>query len=194
MKSMKQLVQIFTLKQRITPASLQTKEWRQSQPWWKGGKKNECELYQRDLIKDITGKDCHKTTERINMDTNTLTHESSPMKRFDAFDWTEDFDGKQVYSSYPLYYNFKMVIGTGGGQTRSLREVAHFIRAQLDYNIHHLDNIKYFVNILDGDESCKLYDKYTYIVNKTHYKHVKSFIYIGDTRGFITWFHQVNVQ
>lgn len=184
----------IVLKKNIKISKLQTKEWRNSQSWYMGGKKNECEIYQREQIKKITGLECPKTKERINIEKNDIIFEDKPMTREDAFDWTEDFDGKQHIGGYKLYYNLKMVIGSGGAQTRSLREVAHFIKAQLDYNIAHISNISYFINILDGDQSYKLYTQFGYILNKKKYKYIKNFIYIGDTHGFIDWFNQLNVQ
>ena len=188
------IVSNYIFKKHTTQSKYQTKSWRNSQIWYKDGKHNECELYQREKIEKITKQKCPKTNERINMDKNDIISETRPMKRDDAFDWTEDFDGKQIYNTSSLYYNLKMVVGTGGAQTRSLREVAHFIRSQLNYNKSHIHNPKYFVNILDGDESCKLIDKYKNIVNKPEYKHVKNFVYIGDTYGFIDWFHSLNIQ
>ena len=154
-------LKIRKLKEEITPSKSQTKEWRNSQIYKGGnGKRNECELYQRKKIETITGKSCPKTTERINTELNDIIVETQPMKRDDAFDWTEDFDGKQTTGQYRIFYNLKMVVGSGGAQTRTLREVAHFIKAQLEYNVSHMDNLSYFVNILDGDQSFKLYEKY----------------------------------
>lgn len=46
----------------ITPSKLQTKEWRKSQDWYKGGKRTECDLYQRNLIKKITDVETLKDT------------------------------------------------------------------------------------------------------------------------------------
>ena len=192
-KILKKHLKIKKLKKQITPSKLQTKEWRNSQSWYINGKKNECEIYQREYIERITGQKCPKTKERINIDINDIILEDKPMIREDAFDWTEDFDGKQKLDNYTAYYNLKMPIGIGGSQTRSLREVAHFIRAQLEYNISHINNISYFINILDGDQSYKLSTQFYYILNKKKYKYVKNFVFIGDTYEFIDWFYQVNV-
>jgi len=128
------------------------------------------------------------------METNEIMEERYPMIRENAFYWTEDFDGKQVYTDKNLYYNFKMCIGNGGAQTRTLREVSHFIEYQLIYNLEHIHNIKYFANILDGDVCYKFNSKLLYILNKEKYKYVKNFVYIGDTYGFIDWFDSINVQ
>jgi hypothetical protein len=187
-------VKIYILKNKCTRSELQTKEWRQSKSWYIDGKRNECEIYQREIVEGITGQECPKTKERINIEKNDIISEPKPMTREDAFDWTEDFDGKQHIDGYNLYYNLKMVIGSGGAQTRSLREVAHFIKAQLDYNIAHITNISYFINILDGDQSYKLDTQFYYILNKKKYKYVKNFVYIGDIHGFIDWFNQLNLQ
>ncbi len=188
------LIKRRLLRMKITPSRLQTKDWRTTQPWYVDGRRNECEMYQRGLVEEITNIQCSKNTGwRINMETNNIQYEPRPMTHDHAFDWTEDIDGKQEYT-YTIYYNFKMVCDSGGGQTRTLREVAHFIDAQLKYTLNHLQHPVYFANILDGDEAYKLYDKYNYILNKTKYKYVKDFVYIGDTHGFIDWFHQLNIQ
>ena len=194
LKKVENAIRFIQIKKRITPSKFQTKDWRISQSWYEGGKHNECEKHQRSVIEKITCTECPKTNERINLDKNEIICESRPMKRDDAFDFTEDFDGKQIYAVYTLYYNLKMICDSGGAQTRSLREVAHFIKAQLEYNKENITNPKYFVNILDGDESYKLYKKYDYILNKKEYKYVKNFIYVGDTYGFIDWFNQLNVR
>ena len=34
----------------ITPSILQTKQWRTNCSWYRGGKHNECEIYQRSII------------------------------------------------------------------------------------------------------------------------------------------------
>ncbi|MBU79539.1 MAG: hypothetical protein CMD29_05400 [Flavobacteriales bacterium] len=189
------LILKYIIRKKITPSKYQSKDWRKSQIWYQGGKKNECELYQRNLIETITNKKCLKTNERIHMDKNEIINESRPMKREDAFSWTEDFDGKQQFSeNIILYYNLKMVCESGGGQTRTLREVSHFIRSQLEYNKKYIHHPKYFVNILDGNESSKLIEKFNYILNNEKYKYIKNFIFVGDMVSFFNWFHQLNVQ
>ena len=45
-----------------------------------------------------------------------------------------------------------MICGSGGSQTRTLREVYHFISAQQRYLEQELSFKIIFVNILDGDE------------------------------------------
>ncbi len=72
-------------------------------------------------------------------------------KNGNIFEWTENFDGCQEN----IYFNLKMVCGTGGAQTRTLREVYHFILTQLKYLEKEPNSNIYFVNILDGEESCR---------------------------------------
>jgi len=185
---------LYNNKKRITPSRYQTKDWRKSQDWYNGGKHNECEKYQRNIIEEITNQSCPKSSVRINRESYELVKESRPMTLENAFMWTEDFDGMQVCNDYKLYYNFKMVADNGGAQTRSLREVAYFIEHQLEYKFKYINKKIYFINILDGDTSYKLYNKFQYILNKLKYKYVKNFVYIGDTYNFVNWFHSINVQ
>ncbi len=130
----------------IEPSINQTKEWRCNQPWYINGKHNECEKYQIRLIEKATGKKIHKTNKRINLNTGELGK-----KNGNIFEWTENFDGCQEN----IYFNLKMVCGTGGAQTRTLREVYHFILTQLKYLEKEPNSNIYFVNILDGEESCR---------------------------------------
>ena len=48
----------------LQTSELQTKDWRKTQNWWKGGKSNECEIYQRNQIQQITNQICKKTNKR----------------------------------------------------------------------------------------------------------------------------------
>jgi hypothetical protein len=91
--------------------------------------KNECEKYQIDKIEKITGKKIKKTNKRCNKDKNTFDY--NPNTKEDGFEWTENMDGECEYSGIKYYYNFKWICDKGGSQTRSLREVYEFIKAQL---------------------------------------------------------------
>ena len=125
----------------------QTKNWRKNRKWYINGKKNECEIYQRKLFNRIIKLDCSKTTERINMDLIEIIDNKNPMKEENGFEWTEDFDGKIILNNNILYINFKFVCDEGGAQTRSLREVYHFIKYQIKYLIKNkYNNEKYECN------------------------------------------------
>ncbi len=106
----------------IEPSNNQTKEWRCNQPWYLNGKHNECEKYQISLIEEITGVKVNKTNKRINLITNKL---EDVKKKINILEWTENFDGYQLNNGKTICYNLKMICGSGGCQTRALREVYH---------------------------------------------------------------------
>lgn len=179
---------------QITPAAEQTKTWRKEQPWYKTGKSNECELYQRQLVEQITQGRCIKTCARIKLDTYEIRDNASPMSYQDGFEWTEDFDGKQTIHNITIYYNLKMVCDSGGAQTRTLREVYHFVHCQLEHLLQTQNkqacNI-YFVNILDGDQSCKRQKHFEYLLAKDKYSEVKKYVFCGDMHTFGSWYDTV---
>lgn len=175
------------------PSNLQTKDWRKEQPWYKGGKSNECELLQRSQIEHMTGKCCPKTTMRINKRTHQIQELSNPLTRSDGFDWTEDFDGKQELvgkdgSMHELFYNFKMVCDAGGAQTRTLREVYSFAEAQLQVLLLASHQNAYFINILDGDQSFSRKEQFSYLLSLPEYATVKEKVFIDDMSAFKLWY------
>jgi hypothetical protein len=184
------------IKNILIPSSYyQTKNWRKNRKWYINGKKNECEIYQRNLVSIITKLNCNKTTERINMDLIEIIDNKNPMKEENGFEWTEDFDGKIITNNNILYINFKFICDEGGAQTRSLREVYHFIKYQIKYLIKNKCNNEnnenllnlYFINILDGDTSWKHKDKFNYLLNKFNdntYINIKKYIFIGSMYEF----------
>src|SRR3990172_6873249 len=120
----------------------QTKKWRRGQCWYRGGKHNECEIYQKNMISTITNKDLIRTNERINMETYKIESMCNPLKSESGFEWTENFDGKQSLNDKVLYYNLKFICDSGGTQTRTLREVYHFVKSQLEYIYYINENQK----------------------------------------------------
>ncbi len=114
---------------------------------------------------------------------------TNPLTNSDGFDWTENFDGyQQLPNGTQLYYNLKMICDKGGAQTRSLREVYHFINAQIDFLRLHPELSIIFINILDGDTSFYQKDKFDYLMNlnENHPLHKK--IVIVDMVGFRDWY------
>lgn len=174
----------------ITKAINQTKNWRQIQPWWKGGKKSECEIYQRGIVETITGSKCHKTNTRIHLFRKELVEMTCPNKHKDGFEYTENFDGKQIrVNNKEIYYNFKMICDKGGAQTRSLQLVYFFIQAQLQFLYYSpKTNNVYFANILDGDESARHKDKFEYLLSQYPSKNV----YCGDLKDFKEWISKID--
>jgi hypothetical protein len=105
------------------------------------------------------------------------------MTKPNGYDFTEDFDGVQTINSKPIYINLKCIVGKGGSQTRSLREVYWFIDGQMN-----IDDDVYFANILDGDEAHACMPKFNYLLQ--HLKN-KDKIYVGDLKGYFRWFSRV---
>jgi hypothetical protein len=167
----------------ITESSLQTKDWRKEQVWYKTGKSNECEKYQINVIEKIIKQQLNKTDERINTETYELASNRYPMKNDDGYDWTENFDGK-IEGNNKFYFNLKFVCDSGGAQTRSLREVYHFIGAQMDYLLKSNEKNTYFINILDGDTSYDAMRYYNFQSNKDKYKDVKKYVFVGSLYDF----------
>lgn len=179
----------------ITDSKLQTKDWRKSQVWYQNGKKNECEKYQLTLIKQIINATPSKTDERIyNIDYSIIT-KKNPLNEIDGYEYTENFDGKHILNDKIFYYNLKFVCDKGGAQTRTLRDVYSFIKSQLEHISIYQSTNKYFINILDGDESYSNMNKIKYLI--TSYKEkkfevYKKYIFIGNMCEFKAWHDQIN--
>jgi hypothetical protein len=109
------------------------------------------------------------------------------MKNSDGYEYTENFDGVLIKNSNKYYFNLKFVCDAGGAQTRSLREVYHFIKYQMEYLIKYfmkLNNNTYFINILDGDECYHNMEKFLYLLNKEKYRHIQKYVFIGSLYDF----------
>jgi hypothetical protein len=144
------------------------------------------EEFQRQKIVEGTGIPCPKTNMRINLRTNTLKDIAHPNTKTDGFDYSEDFDGIQMIGDNKIYINLKCIVGKGGVQTRSLREVYWFIEGQLNI-LKSAENI-YFANILDGDEAQFSMPKFEYILSRHEFVGVKERVYIGDLKRYFDWF------
>jgi len=144
------------------------------------------EIFQRLNITKGTGVGCPKTNMRINLRTNTLVEIAHPNKNDDGFDYSEDFDGVQTVKEKSVYINLKCIVGAGGAQTRSLREVYWFVQGQLNL-IKEQKNI-YFANILDGDEAHSTMSKFQYLLELPEFAEVKKYVYVGDLAGYFEWF------
>jgi hypothetical protein len=183
---MDSLSKLDELKKKLTKSNLQTKEWRKSQTWYFGGKKYECEKYQRELLEELFNMKCPKTNYRLNTRTLELKEITNPLKHLDGFDWTEDFD--VFIEDYNLFINLKFVCEQGGAQTRTLREVAHFIDTQLRYLVMNKDTKYKFINILDGDTSSLFMPMFKYKIQHEDFKDILPKIFVGDMVEFVEWF------
>lgn len=144
------------------------------------------ERFARSAIEEGTGIPCPKTNVRINLRTNTLKDIAQPNKNKDGFDYTEDFDGVQTANDKTIYVNLKCVVGKGGVQTRSLREVYWFVEGQLQALLGGAD--AYFANILDGDEAHASLSKFEYLLSLPEFAAIRSRVYCGDLKGYFSWF------
>jgi hypothetical protein len=171
----------------VIAGSLITKEQRQEVFGQVGGGAGSRgpEVYQRQKIVEGTGYDCPKTNTRINLRTNTLKELAHPNKKPDGFDYSEDFDGVQTVKDAKVYINLKCIVGKGGVQTRSLREVYWFVEGQM-HVLHHVENV-YFANILDGDEAHAVMNKFEYLLALPEFAGVNKKVYVGDLKGYFHW-------
>ena len=172
----------------VLAGSLITKEKRRELFGEVAGGAGSClpEKFQRKMIEEGTGIPCPKSNVRINLRTNTLKELSFPNKKSDGFDYSEDFDGMQTIGRKSIYINLKCIVGKGGVQTRSLREVYWFVEGQLNV-LKGAENV-YFANILDGDEAYSTFSKFEYILSLPEFAPVKKRVYIGDLKGYFDWF------
>ena len=145
------------------------------------------ELFQSAMVEKGTRTTCEKTNMRINLRTIDFVCMPHPNKRSDGFDYTEDFDGKQTFGEKSVYLNFKCVVGNGGSQTRTLREVYNFVEGQLQFLQKRQDQNLLFANILDGDVAHNNLNKFEYLRGLPCYSEIASQIYVGDLRGYFTW-------
>ncbi len=169
----------------------------------KGAGTSSPENYQRQMISTLTKIPCLKTNIRINLRNNTLKEICYPNKHCDGFDYSENFDGiqtilqttiKTIPKTIPktIYINLKCIVGSGGSQTRSLREVYWFIEGQLnvllDQSKTESSNNIFFANILDGDQAFSVFDKFKYLLELPVYSSIKQNIYVGDLKNYFSWF------
>jgi hypothetical protein len=157
----------------------------------KGAGTSSPENYQRQTISSITKIPCLKTNIRINLRTNTLKEICYPNKHPNGFDYSENFDGVQTIDSKVIYINLKCVVGSGGSQTRSLREVYWFIQGQLNVLLSSSNHNLFFANILDGDEAYSMFDKYNYLLSLPEYSFIKHKVYVGDLKNYFKWFETI---
>ncbi len=117
-----------------------------------------------------------------------MVQTAQPMRNADGFDYTENFDGKQIFGEKTVWVNLKSVVGSGGSQTRTLRDECYpFVNAQLDYLVKTTETKYLFANIFDGDEAAAKMKMFTYLLSLPEYAAVKKYIYVGDLKGYFAW-------
>lgn len=177
----------------IVSSKFQTKEWRKYQSWYKKGKYNECETFQKQVIKKITNIDIINTNERLNMDDIYIGVKGN--SKIDCFSWSENFDMKQEINDKTLfYYNLKMVCSEGGFQKRTLKDVYNFIKHQLLFLIKNYNSKIYFINILDGKYCQEYMECFKRLTDKKEYRRIRSRLFIGDLLSFESWFKKYKLN
>jgi len=153
-----------------------------------GGGSRKPEEYQKEQIVLGTGRPCNNTQTRINWRKNEMTENAQPMRKEDGFDYTENFDGRQVFAPNTVWVNLKSVVGTGGSQTRTLRDECYpFVNAQLDYLLKSKKTNCFFANIFDGDEAWSKMKMFHYLLGLPEFSTVKKYVYVGDLKGYFAW-------
>ena len=176
----------------IVPSAQQNKEWRKNADWYSTGKSNECEKYQIGALQQVLfPKLLSKTNDRIHTENLEIIDCRCPLKQQDGYEYTENFDGVVQTGSNMFYFNMKFVCDAGGAQTRTLREVYHFIRLQMEHLLLLLrdndiqpQNLPYFINLLDGDTCWKSAKYFDYLVQKEKYRGILENIFVGDLHTF----------
>ena len=111
-----------------------------------------------------------------------------PMVKDDGFDYTENFDGRQVFGDREVLINLKSVVGSGGSQTRTLRDECYpFINAQLDWLVRTKKTTTLFANIFDGDEAASKLRMFKYLLSLPSFETVRQYVYVGDLKGYFGW-------
>uniref|UniRef100_A0A6C0HPU2 Uncharacterized protein n=1 Tax=viral metagenome TaxID=1070528 RepID=A0A6C0HPU2_9ZZZZ len=158
-----------------------------------GGGSRKPEKYQREQIVLGTSRPCTTTQTRINWRKNEMMENAQPMRKEDGFDYTENFDGKQIFAPNTVWVNLKSVVGTGGSQTRTLRDECYlFVNAQLNFLVKSKKIDYFFANIFDGDEASSKMEMFHYLLRLPEFSTVKKYVYVGDLKGYFSWV-KVNV-
>jgi len=153
------------------------------------------EDYQRDQIRQATGVEVSKPCPPVRFHVRPIGLYDQDVRLVERrtlgniHDFTENFDGKQVYGEAVVYINFKFIVGSGGNQTSRLRDVGFFVKTQMQW-IDSIENdgCTYFANILDGERCTKEYAHFEELLTlQGCTDSYKERIYVGDSRGYLEW-------
>jgi|SRR5210317_736758 hypothetical protein len=173
-------------------------EWTQEQKEKQFGKNATStvfEDFQRDQIARATGVEVSKPSPPVRFHCLPIGLYDQDVRLVERrtlgniHDFTENFDGKQVFGKDVVYINFKFIVGGGGNQTSRLRDVGTFIRAQMRW----LDSIEndghtYFANILDGERCSQAYSGFHELLTlQGTTESYQRRIYVGDSVGYLEW-------
>lgn len=173
-------------------------EWTQEQKekfFGKNAKSTAYEDFQRDQIARATGVEVSKPSPPVRFHVRPIGLYDQEVRLVEQrtlgniHDFTENFDGKQVFGKDVVYINFKFIVGGGGNQTSRLRDVGTFIKAQMQW----LDSVEndghtYFANILDGERCSEAYGGLRDLLTLGGCTESYSRrIYVGDSFGYAWW-------
>lgn len=176
-------------------------EWTQEQKekhFGKNATSTVFEDFQRDQIARATGVEVSKPSPPVRFHVQPIGLYDQEVRLvaqrllINLHDFTENFDGKQVFGRSVVYVNFKFIVGCGGQQTRNLRDVGSFIRAQMRWlDTPENDGHTYFANILDGERCSKEYsDFHDMLTLQGITESYQRRIYVGDSLGYVEWCHR----
>jgi len=168
---------------KISPSSLQTREWRQQQSWYNNGKFHECERYQKQHLLQLLREPMKPTFDRIYFPTDEIISHPMPMTQRDGYEWSENWDGKLFMGGQLLYFNLKFVCSRGGMQTRTMREVYRFIKHQFQHMDKFDASTTRFINILDGD-GCFHNKHHIDYIRESYREELNKRIFVGSLYEF----------
>lgn len=88
---------------------------------------------------------------------------------------------RETDSKCRVFYNFKSIVESGGSQTRSLKAVYNFVKAQERLiKCGNVDKNTFFANILDGEECTNKINLFSKFGDENQ-------IYVGDLYGYFGW-------
>ena len=146
-----------------------------------GGNTTWLENWQRCTLESIINA-CVPKSDHLRF--NVINATLQPMRQFhdqtQPFAWTEDFDGMFIRNGQRYLVNFKFTNNGGGQQNRTMRELYHYIRTQVDYLNNNPDCDDIILNILDGDALSPNIQHFQLILNGLD-QGIAGQIFIGDT-------------
>jgi hypothetical protein len=153
------------------------------------------EDYQRDQVGKATGVDVFKPSPPTRFHVRPIGLYDSDVRLVEQrtlgniHDFTENFDGKQVFGKNVVYINFKFIVGQGGNQTSRLRDVGFFVKTQMQWlDSTENDGHVYFANVLDGERCAKEFEHFEKLLTlDSCTSSYSQRIFVGDSVGYVSW-------
>lgn len=173
-------------------------EWTQEQKEKQFGKNATStvfEDFQRDQIARATGVEVSKPSPPVRFHCLPIGLYDQDVRLVERrtlgniHDFTENFDGKQVFGKNVVYINFKFIVGHGGNQTSRLRDVGFFVKTQMQWlDSTENDGHVYFANVLDGERCAKEFEHFEKLLTlDSCTSSYSQRIFVGDSVGYVDW-------